>query len=253
MRAHNGLNPDDTPQLKLLILGDSISLGASEIRGSEVVSRVATSYVELLRDAFPQLKIIVDADTHRTTTLGVKAIDALLASHRPDVVLVLLGGNDGDIDWRRFVLSNGTVIRSRTTVETYEQNLRQLAGKILAAGATPMLADMPNQHLELRGPYISSLAGKDVCEMIERSGGQAVNDAERARYLHCAQRLADELSIPLARYGQEMDRHPGREMVGIDGAHPSDAGHRVIFHALQPILRQLLQQPARQLAGGLRS
>src|ERR1700677_4592992 len=104
---------------KLLIIGDSISLGVAEIRGNDVIDRVATSYVDLLRAALIGVEILVDADTHRTTSVACKNIDALLATHRPDVLLIMLGGNDGDIDWRRFVLSNGVVIRSRNTVEAY--------------------------------------------------------------------------------------------------------------------------------------
>lgn len=110
--------------MKLLILGDSISLGVSEVRGNDVVANVEHSYVDLLSHALPGVQLIVDADVHRTTSAARETLDSLLAMHSPDVVLVMLGGNDADLDWRRFVLSDGKVIRSRLTVETYEKNLR---------------------------------------------------------------------------------------------------------------------------------
>jgi lysophospholipase L1-like esterase len=223
---------------KLLILGDSISLGVAEVRGNDVVDRVEQSYVDLLRSALPEVEIIVDADTHRTTTAACKIIDQMLATHRPGTVLVMLGGNDGDIDWRRFVLSNGTIIRSKNTVEAYEHNLRQLAMKILAAGATPILTDMPNHHFELRGPYISRIAERDVITMLERGGGQAASNIERAKYREAVTKVANELSVTLVHYGEAMELHPPREMVGIDGAHPSTAGHRVIADALLPDLQR---------------
>ncbi len=221
---------------KLLILGDSISLGVAEVRGNDIVERVQTPYVEHLRAALPGIEIVVDADTHRTTTAACKVIDTLLATHRPRAVLIMLGGNDGDIDWRRFVLSNGSVIRSRNSVETYEQNLRQLAMKILAAGSTPVLTDMPNHHFELRGPYISRIAERDVTSMLERGGGQAASDTERAKYRHAVEKIASDLSLAIVHYGEALEQHPARTMVGIDGAHPSNAGHRVIADTLMPEL-----------------
>lgn len=231
---------------RLLILGDSISLGVAEVRGNDVVDRVQTSYVDVLRGALSEVDIVVDADIHRTTSVACKNIDTLLATHRPNVVLIMLGGNDGDIDWRRFVLSNGTIIRSRNTVAAYEHNLRQLAMKILAAGATPILTDMPNHHFELRGPYISRIAERDVTSMLERGGGQAASDAELVKYRQAAEKICADLSVALIRYGQAMEQHPPREMVGIDGAHPSAAGHRVIAEALLPELQRacrINQQP----------
>ena len=221
---------------KLLILGDSISLGVSEIRGNDVVDRVESSYVDHIAKALPGVEIIVDADTHRTTTAACKTIDTLLTTHRPHAVLIMLGGNDGDIDWRRFVLSNGTIIRSRNSVEAYDKNLRQLATKILAAGATPILTDMPNHHFELRGPYISRIAERDVTTMLERGGGQAASDIEREKYRQAVHQIASDFSLALAHYGEAMEQHPPREMVGIDGAHPSNAGHAVIAEALLPEL-----------------
>jgi lysophospholipase L1-like esterase len=233
---------------KLLILGDSISLGVAEIRGNDVVDRVETSYVDHLAKALPGIEIIVDADTHRSTTAACKTIDTLLATHRPDAVLIMLGGNDGDIDWRRFVLSNGTIIRSRNSVEAYDKNLRQLATKILAAGAVPILTDMPNHHFELRGPYISRIAERDVTTMLERGGGQAASDSERAKYRQTVEQIATDLSVSISYYGEAMEQHPPREMVGIDGAHPSNAGHAVIAQALIPDLLRACR-PRLQPAG----
>src|SRR5205814_10221188 len=121
---------------KLLILGDSISLGVAEVRGNDIVARVEHCYVDLLMHALPKVQIIIDADVHRTTSAAREAVDGLLAAHKPQAVLVMLGGNDADMDWRRFVLSDGKTARSRVPVETYEKNLRLIASKTLAAGAT---------------------------------------------------------------------------------------------------------------------
>ena len=186
---------------------------------------------------------------HRTTSAAREAVEGLLAAHLPQIVLVMLGGNDADLDWRRFVLSDGKIIRSRVSVETYKNNLRQIASKILAAGATPVLTDMPNHHFELRGPYVSKIANRDVTSMLERGGGQVASDKELVKYRQAVAQVATDLDVPLARYGAILDGHSPREMAGVDGAHPSSAAHRLIADALAPVLmRACRARPLAQIA-----
>jgi lysophospholipase L1-like esterase len=235
--ANPSLSPLNT---RLLILGDSITLGVCEVRGNDVVGRVRTPYVDRLRTAFPIVDIEIDADVHRTTTAAIKTVATTLASVRPDVVLVMLGGNDADLDWKRFVLSDGAVVRHRVNVETYEKNLRHIVAAIRTAGATPVLTDLPNHHFELRGPYVSKIAGRDVTGMLERGGGQAASDGHLARYRGVVDRVAAELHLPVVRYGLVLDQHPPREMTAVDGVHPSDAAHAVIADAIIAVLTMVL-------------
>ena len=230
--------------MKLLILGDSISLGVAEIRGNDIVARVEHCYVDLILHALPKVQIIIDADVHRTTSAMREAVDGLLAAHSPQVVLVMLGGNDADLDWRRFVLSQGKVARSRVPVETYEKNLRQIASKILASGATAVLTDMPNHHFELRGPYVSEIARMDITAMLERNGGQAASDKELVKYRQAVAQVAADLDVPLAKYGDILDAQPPQQMVGVDGVHPSAAAHKLIAEALTPVLTRACRTPA---------
>jgi lysophospholipase L1-like esterase len=237
VRAVLRIGFDTKMTTKLLILGDSISLGVAEIRGiNEIAARLDASYVDLLTPALAGTTIVIDADVHRTTGAVRDSVDGILATHSPDVVLIMLGGNDADMDWRRFVLSDGRIARSRVPVETYEKNLRLIAAKITATGAMPVLTDMPNHHFELRGPYVSKIAGKDISAMLERGGGQAASDKELVKYRDAVARVARDLNIPLARYGEVLDAQPPKEVIGIDGVHPSAAAHRLIAESLLPIL-----------------
>jgi lysophospholipase L1-like esterase len=226
---------------KLLILGDSISLGVSELRTDGPAGRVETSYVDLLIRTMPHVQIILDAEIARNTAAGCKIVDELLAAHNPDAVLLMLGGNDGDMDWRRFILTGGKIMRSRTPVETFEKNLRLLASKALARGAEPILTDFPSHRLGPRGIYISSMINKNVSAMIEASDLQSISDEAVIKYRSAAARIAHDLSIPMVAYGKVLDQFPARMITSIDGVHPSSIAHRFIAREFMRVLSHMLQ------------
>jgi lysophospholipase L1-like esterase len=220
---------------ELLIIGDSIALGASEIRGADVVEFVNPSCVDLLKSALPDLNIRVDAQVSRNSATMKQEIDKILARHSPlknIAVLLLIGGSDADMDWKRFVLSDGAIARSRVPVERYEANMRLICAKLLEAGAIPILTDMPNHNFALRGPYVSKQAGKDICALIERGGGHAESDKHLVQYRAAAARIAADLNVELITYGPQLDAYPAAEVTALDGVHPNTAGHRVIASAL---------------------
>lgn len=72
----------------LLIVGDSLSDAYSIPRES--------GWVQLLSERLDEEHEVVNASISGETTAGAATrIEGLLESHRPDVVLIILGGNDG--------------------------------------------------------------------------------------------------------------------------------------------------------------
>jgi lysophospholipase L1-like esterase len=226
----------DMQSNRLLIVGDSITLGAAEVRGNSVVSTVTTCYVDLLRDALPGLDIRVDADVHRSTSDAVSRLNHLLELHRPTVVLFMLGGNDADIDWKRLVLSDGQIVRGRASLEKYQSNLEGLATRTREFGAWPVLVDLPNSDVTSRSQFVARQTNRDVSGLIERLGGQAASDERLAAYQHAARSAAERCGADFVAYGRELERHARHVMVAADGAHPSSDGHRVIAETLLPAI-----------------
>jgi lysophospholipase L1-like esterase len=136
------------------------------------------------------------------------------------------------MDWRRFVLTDGKTARSVVPVERYESNMRFICERLLAAGFTPILTDMPNHHFALRGPYVSKLAGKDIMPMLERGGGQAESDRHLVHYRAAIALIAKEMNLDLIRYGEALDAQPAEEVLAADGTHPNAAGHRIIAQVM---------------------
>ncbi len=236
------LTPDHSPPaVTLLILGDSITLGVADMRGADVAAYVDKTYVDIIRERFPQVQIKVDADLHRSTIAGIRALGPLLAAHNPQITLLMLGGNDADPDWKRFVVSNGRVARSRIELSRYIENLRTMVEMTQVAGSIPILTDMPNQYLERRSKILSELAGRDLMPIINANGGEKFCNEVLETYREAAAALAGELAVPFAPYGHRLAQQPLEVVVGPDGVHPSQQAHTVIaaqiISTLEPLIK----------------
>ena len=232
----------DKHEFRLLIIGDSISLGIAEIRGVEIIGQVPRCYVDILRTEFPYIRFIVNADIHRTTADGLELGDVLLRQHQPAVVLVMLGGNDADLLWKRLVVSNGKIVQNRIVLERYASNLTRIAQKVIATGALPILTDMPNHSLEIRGRYLSQLSGRDVAGIIARNGGQPASDRGLELYRQAAANVATAMHCPFVRYGTALSHRPPELVIGPDGVHPNNYAHEIIAEELKPAIQLVMDK-----------
>jgi len=107
----------------LLVVGDSISAAYGLAPGAGWVDLLAA---RLTAQRYPQR--VVNASITGDTTAGGRArLPALLAAHKPSIVVVELGGNDG--------LRGGNLGSTR-------ENLGAMVAAIQGAGAKPLLVGM---------------------------------------------------------------------------------------------------------------
>lgn len=134
----------------VLVLGDSLSAGYG--------FALERGWVNLLRRRLGQSYRVVNASISGDTTTGGRArIGPLLREHRPAIVIIELGGNDG--------LGGVPAASIRT-------NLRALTEAVQAAGATPVLAGMrihPNY-----GPRYTEAFHRAYAEVAKATGAALV-------------------------------------------------------------------------------
>ena len=111
------------PAATLMVLGDSISAGYGLPQGT---GWVALLQQRLEREKF-DYKVVNASLTGETTGGALKRAAFVLAQHKPKVVVVELGGNDG--------------LRG-TRVETIRSNLAAIIGDCRAHGAKVLLVGM---------------------------------------------------------------------------------------------------------------
>jgi len=111
------------PGATVLVLGDSLSAGYGLARGEGWVELLA----ERLAARHPGVAVVNASISGETSAGGAERIEALLARHRPQVVVVELGGNDG--------LRGLALTATRT-------NLERIVAAAQGAGARVLLLGM---------------------------------------------------------------------------------------------------------------
>jgi acyl-CoA thioesterase-1 len=123
------------PDATVLAFGDSLTAGKGAGRGEDYPSRLA---------ALTGLQVINAGVSGELGGEGHERLPALLAEHRPDLVLLCHGGND---------------ILRRNGSESMQANLRNMVHTARAAGAEVVLLAVPTLGLGLRPhPIYSDLA-----------------------------------------------------------------------------------------------
>ncbi|MBV8780109.1 MAG: hypothetical protein JO353_01820 [Phycisphaerae bacterium] len=222
---------------RLLIVGDSLALGAAEVQGMAVTRTLAPAYPDLLRNCLPDIEISIEADVQRNSTTVCTRIVEWLAHHQPSIVLAAIGGSDADCDWRRFILSDGSVYRSRTKLDTYVSNLRRIAEHVRRAGASLILTEPSNQDVVMRGSHLSQLSGRDVTAMINAGGGQPACDQRLLEYRKGVWQVANETGAHCVACA--VDWEPGQSAAVLceDGAHLNHRGHRLLADSFERAIR----------------
>jgi lysophospholipase L1-like esterase len=223
---------------RLLIVGDSLAMGAAEVSGKEATRFISPAFPDLLRTLLPQLDIVLVCGVRFDTNTVRTQIASLLEAHRPAVVLVAVGGSDADLDWRKAILSNGKRSRSRVSVEDYEKNLRQIVATIKAAGVKPILVEGTSSNVDMRGEYLGRLSGLDVMSMMVAGGGQETLDRRVEPYRQTVRRIGAELNVDVAPAPAGLATEDPRIIFTEDGVHLSVVAHRMLGAAYADAIRR---------------
>lgn len=180
----------------VLVLGDSLSAEYGLARGA---GWVALLQARLAQQTWP-VQVVNASISGETTSGGTTRLPALLAQHKPQVVVIELGANDA---------LRGLPLRST------QSNLEAMVKASQATGAKVLLVGMmlpPNY-------------GKRYTEDFARTFGQ-VAQSQRTAFL------------PFLLKGVA-DRPDARDWFQADGIHPLAKAHPVILDGVWPVLKPL--------------
>jgi lysophospholipase L1-like esterase len=150
-----------------------------------------------------------------------------ILARRPTAATVMLGMNDvGHGDYRGVTLTPEVEARRQASLAKYEESMRQLLGRLQAAGArltliTPSIYDETTQ-LANASPNVSVGANAALGRMAEMVRGWAHEYRTG---------LVDFDRVMNAINRREQSRNPAFTVVGPDRVHPGPVGHFVMGYA----------------------
>jgi lysophospholipase L1-like esterase len=201
---------------KILMLGDSITKG---VRTGVADNETFSALVERqLRDSKIDAHVVNAGVGGERTDQALARIDALLSEHKPSVVVVMYGTNDSYVDVGKTT--------SRLTAREYHRNLFQLAEKITASGAKPILMTPPRW-----GVMAASGSGENP-------------NRELAAFVEACRELAEEHELPLVDHFKTWTESEAKgQDLGqwtTDQCHPNSEGHRKLAEAILSVLRDVI-------------
>lgn len=238
-------------QPTVVCFGDSLTEGI-----------IGASYVDLLRERLPHVRI-VNAGANGDTTLNLlRRVERDVLAHQPDVVLLLVGLNDyatacGRLSSRVYYwLSKRVYVRltPRRFARTYRRLLsvlRERSDAHLVLCTLTTLGEHPNDPLtegvDAYSHVVRALALQEGLPLVDlRAAFQAAvaADPRRTRPYRIWLPAQDALAIRLrgASYAS-IARQRGARLL-VDGAHLADAGAALAAETILPVLQQALAERA---------
>jgi acyl-CoA thioesterase-1 len=187
---------------RILVVGDSLSAEYGIPRGTGWVKLLEQQLASDKATAALVITVINAAISGETTSGGLSRLPALLAQHKPTLVIIELGGNDA--------------LRGMAMAQT-EKNFMQLASLSKAAGAKVLLLGMQVP------PNFGVVYGKEFSGIYERVAKQ--HKTALVPFF-----LKDVADSPNAR-----------ALFQPDGIHPVAAAHPVMLANVWPELKKLLK------------
>jgi len=208
---------EETPRLRLLLLGDSITKG---VRPGVLAKE---TFGGLLQTEFARKKwevsIVNTGVGGERTDQALKRVDQVIAKHRPDLVTIMYGTNDSYVDQGKSA--------SRLNLDQYRANLSKLIDRLENQGAGVVLMTSPR--------------------WADGSRPNGLGEEPNLRlepYVEVVRAVARERGLPLVDHYAAWTKAK-REGVSLmewttDGCHPNPKGHRVLADLILPKVEPLL-------------
>ncbi len=210
-----------TCQIKIVAFGDSITNASNLPDECSYRKLVERALREKTKKNICMINAGVNSDI---TTLALLRLDRDALNLKPDYVTVMFGVNDAG-----FYRPDGPPADTPRVLEKdFEENIRQIVGRVEEAGAKPVLVTPV--------PMSPSYPLGDLPAYVENGLNYLVDG-----YSNIIREVASQMDIPLIDVHRFFSEHPETQEFVPDGIHPDARGHKVIAKQFIPVLLALLQ------------
>ena len=210
-----GLESD--PLIRLVVLGDSSAAGVGVSRTQDTVGAQVAMRLSSQGHSVRLTGVAISGS--RAGDLAPQVGRALVMSERPDIALVIIGGNDAT---------------NLTPLDDVGRDVEEAVRRLREAGISVVVASCPEMGAPAFAPPLRNLIswrGRRVAEKTERAATRA-----------------GALVVELAKETGPAFRKDPQRLHSSDDFHPSAAGYRVWAQAIVPVVQRAVS--VRQLERG---
>lgn len=151
------------------------------------------------------------------------------------VAVIEYGGNDCDLDWKAVSEHPEQRQYGRVPLEQFSENITEMVRRARESGMKPVLVTPPPLVAERYFAWVSR--GLDAANILKYLGDvQAIYRWQDAYALRVKE-LAAKLNVKLVDIRSRMlEQGNLEEMMCLDGIHPNEKGHELIYEAVEPLL-----------------
>lgn len=217
------------------VIGDSVFKGVmyDSERKRYVVSK--DSCQRLLESEVP-FKINNYSRFGTTIKEASKVLDYVLQHSIDEIIVIEIGGNDSDFDWSAIAAYPEGEHLPKTTKEEYAKYLEQMVKKVIRAGRIPVLATLPPIDAEKYLDWIVS-KGCNRESIMKWLGDIQYIYTFHDSYNEIIINLAKKYNLGLIDLRSGFINENDRELISIDGIHPSNKGHVCIKKIIMDSLK----------------
>ena len=159
---------------------------------------------------------------------------------KEDFALVEFGGNDCNFKWDEVARDPEREHLPMTPPDLFKEYGSRMVTELKAAGVQPVLMTLPPIDAERYLAFIGK-SGNDCSRILQWLGDVQMIYRFQESYSNAIMHLALETGIPLIDVRSSfLDKHNYRELIGIDGLHPTTEGYRLVCDALEDFVQKQL-------------
>ncbi|AZB41527.1 SGNH/GDSL hydrolase family protein [Bacillus sp. FJAT-42376] len=221
--------------MKIICFGDSLTRGVTSVKGRLRITK--KNYPYYLEECLKFDSTVVNKgvfNDHSDSLL--KRLQKDVLDENPDYVIIGIGGNDCNFNWKEVVLNPEMEHQPIVPAGRFTANMKTMIEKMIMAGITPIVMTLLPLDPVRYYQYLFRQYGSTIGHWISMKGGM---EHWHGMYNERLLTLADEMHVAVADVRTAL-RQAGtlNELISGDGIHLTSAGYRVAGREISHLIKR---------------
>lgn len=152
-----------------------------------------------------------------------------------NIAVIEYGGNDCDLDWKAVSEKPEERQLGKVPLEQFGRNIAEMVRRVREAGMRPVLVTPPPLVAKRYYEWVSR--GLNAANILKYLGDVEAIYRWQADYAEKVREIAGQMGVLLVDIRSRMlEAGSLEDLMCVDGIHPNEKGHGVIYEAVAPLL-----------------